>query len=378
VESPMADLHIFRVPLGSWGWQAFMGRMENHPVVSTSIQNPSWTNRAISSQGNPEAPLLMGYRVQAQFGPLMEFYMSDMTLWSGTLNGRGMTSGYGGADYLTAMFGLKDALAEGTSDFNNPNPPVATFKNNARSASEVDVGFRLQTPWLAGALGADSAHAYVSRGSKDAVWPIGVFVKNPPYYLYKDIAKDFNNTVTGPNLGSTWNQNSHYAAPSLATPNDTVGILVNWPRVRAGLEYFACNNGAASSFRPFTHGTYLTGYYYYGDPLGNAIGGEGVYTTAKLEVDYTRHLTGATTLVRGFHPFRDNLTDWLLDHPGQTPGKDRFTGLQQTLDWHKSAATTLRLGAMWERHGAVDNVAGVMGEGFSWFTDLIFRWPALS
>jgi hypothetical protein len=375
VESPMADLHLFRVPLGSWGWQAFMGRLENHPVLSTSIQTPSYTSRAIASMGNPEAPLMMGYRVQAQFGPLMEFYMNDMTLWSGTLNGQGMASGYNATDYLTAMFGLKDALAEGSSDFSNPNPPVATYKNAARSASEVDVGFRLQTPWLARALDAEASYAYVSRGSKSAVWPIGVFVKDPPYYMYKDAAKDVNNALISPNLGAIWNQNSRYGAPSLGQPNDTVGILVTWPRVRAGLEYFACVNSADSGFRPFSHGIYLTGYYYYGDPLGNAIGGEGITTTAKVEVDYSARLTGTTTLLRGFHPFRDNPTDWQLDHPGQTPGKDRFTGLQQTLDWHKSAATTLKLGAMWERHEAVENVAGVRGDGFSWFMDLIFRWP---
>jgi hypothetical protein len=376
VESPMADLHLLRVPLGSWAWQAFLGRMESHPVVSASLQNPSWTRRAIASQGDPEAPLLMGYRVQAQFGPLMEFYADDLTLWSGTLNGRGMTSGYGLGDYLTAMFGLKDAFAEGNSDFSNPNPPVAQFVNQARSASEVDVGFRLQAPFIAGLVGADRAYAYVSRGSKDAVWPIGVFIRNPPRYLYKDVAKDLDNAFLHPNLGSTWNQNSRYAAPSLAQPNDTVGVLAAWPGVRAGLEYYGGVNAAISSFRPFTHGTYLTGFYYDGDPLGEALGGEADCATASLEVDCSDRLASATRLLRGFRPFRDNLVDWQADHPGQVPGKNRFTGLQQTLSWKQNPVTTWTLHAAWQRQQAVENVAGLAGNGFAWAADVTFRWPA--
>jgi hypothetical protein len=160
-----------------------------------------------------------------------------------------------------------------------------------------------------------------------------------------------------------------------------VGIQVSWPRVRAGLEYYACVDDGANDgggFRPFTHGTYVTGFYYYGDPLGNALGGEVIATTAKVEVDYTSRLAGATTLTRGFRPFRDNLADWQQDHPGDTPGKDRFTSLQQTLAWRQSARTTLGLGAAWQREQAVLNVTGVSSNGFAWFADMTFRWPVRS
>lgn len=374
VVSPMADLHILRVPLGSWGWEGFMGRMENHPVLSTSIQDASWRSRAIAAQGNPEAPLLMGYRAKAQFGPLMEFYANYLNLWSGTLNGRGMTDGYSAGNYLKAITGTKDTVAEANTDYNNPNyiPPMPT---NVVSASEADVGFRLQAPGLARLLAADKVHLYVSRGSKSMLWPVGLFAKRPWYYAGKDVSKDVNNILLKPNFGSVWSQNSRYTAPSLADPNDTVGILAEWTGVRAGLEYFSGVNTAGPGHRPFAHGTYLTGFYYYGDPLGSAMGGEVVNTTAKLEVDFTPRLTTSTSLMRGFRPFRDNPVDWQLDHPGQTPGKNRFTGLQQTVDWKLRDSTTLKLGAAWQRQGAVDYVAGAMGNGFSWFSDLCFHWP---
>jgi hypothetical protein len=381
VESPMADLHIFRVPLGTWGWQAFMGRLENHPVLSSSLQNPSQAEHTIATVGVPEAPFLMGYRVQAQFGPLMEFYLDSMNLWGGTRNGQAMSNGYSLENYVTAMLGIKDGLTEANVDYGNPGS-VPTGPNAPQnvpqavaSATEIDVGFRLQDPPLARFLNADSSYLYISRGSKSAFWPVGVFLQRPIYYAGKDVSRDVTDLLLKPTWGTWWNTYSRYTAPSLNQPNDTVGVLVSWPRVRAGLEYFACVDAASLGFRPFTHGTYATGFYYYGDPLGNAMGGEAITTTAKVETDFTSRLSGTTRITRGFRPFRDDPTYWQLDHPGQTPGKDRFTGLQQTLVWKQGANTTVELGGAWQREGAVENVTGVSGNGFSWFVDVIYRWP---
>ena len=375
IVTPMADLHIGPVPLGAWGLEGFVGRMENHPVLSTSIQDASWRSRAIEAVGNPEAPLLMGYRAKAEFGPLMELYLNYLNLWSGTLNGRGLTSGYGLGNYFTAITGLKDTLAEANTDFTNPTPAPAKA-TNVVSASEADVGFRLQSPALARALAAEKVHLYVSRGSKAMVWPVGVFIKDPLRYGAKDVSKDISNILLSPNLGAVWNQNSRYTLPSLAEPNDTVGILADWTGVRAGLEYYAGVNGLDTGHRPFAHGTYLTGFYYHGDPLGNSMGGEVIATTAKVEWDVTSRLTLGTWLTRGFRPFRDNLADWLLDHPGQTPGKDRLTGLEQTVDWKLNAITSLKLGASWQRQGAVEYAVGRTANAFAWYSDLAFRWPA--
>jgi len=378
VESPMADLHIFSIPLGTWSWQAFMGRLENHPVLSSSMSNPSYSARAIAADGNPEAPFVSGYRVQATFGPLMEFYLNTLVLWGGTLNGQSLTDGYSLGDYATAMLGIKDALTEASADYSNPSvtgaPPPAT---KARSATEIDVGFRLQTPVITRIVDADASYLYISRGSKYAVWPVKVFLTNPFHYAAKDVNSDLTNLFAKGDPGLWWNTPNRYSAPSLNQPNDTVGIAVTWPELRVGLEYFACVDSSRNGggFRPFSEGTYVTGFYYHGDPLGTALGGEQVSTSAKVEVDWTPRLTSGTTVIRGFRPFRDNPVDWQQDHPGAVAGKNRFTCLQQTLAWKRGKITTLELGVDWQRQEAVEYMAGMTGNGFAWFGDVTFRWP---
>jgi hypothetical protein len=291
--------------------------------------------------------------------------------------GNALTGG-GFQEYATALVGMKDALTEASFDYSGAAAGPTQSVNRAQSATEIDVGFRLQTPFLTRAAGADASWLYLSRGSKSAFWPVKVFLGQPLYYAAKDLRRDLTDLILKPNPGIWWNTSTRYTAPSLNQPNDAVGLQVSWPRVRAGLEYFACvnpyNNGGG--FRPFAHGTYLTGFYYYGDPLGTPLGGEQVSTSARLELDCTSRLTGATTLTRGFRPFRDNLAEWQQDHPGATPAKNRITGLQQELIWKRSETTTLGLGAAWQRQGAVENMAGQGGNGFAWFADLSYRWPA--
>jgi len=376
VASPMAELRLGRVPLGTWGWQALVGRLDNHPVLSTSIQNPSQARQGIGTRGTPEAPLVNGWRIQAEFGPLMTFYLDTLVLWGGTLNGRAMTRGYRPGDYVTALLGIKDALAEAGTDFSTPGKSVQPLVNAARSTTEIDVGFRLQAPFLARALKAQASWLYLSRGSKSAFWPVKVLLRRPVRGIGKDLSRDLDDGLLHPHWGVWWNTASRYTAPSLNQANDTLGLLVRWPRVRAGLEYFACSDGAGQGFRPFTNSLYLTGFYYYGDPLGSAVAGEAVTTSARLEVDFGPRLTGATTVMAGFRPFRDDLADWLQDHPGQHPGRNRFTVLQQTLDWRVGTSATLGLGVSWQRQGAVRNVAGAAGSGCAWFADASWHWPA--
>jgi hypothetical protein len=374
VQSPMADLHVGRVPLGRWGWQMFMGRLENHRQLSSSIQDRAWRSRAIAGQGDVQAPMFAGYRAEARFGPLMELYLSYTNLWAGTLNGQGMTSGYGIGDYLTAITGLKDTLAESNVDFSDPSHPQgAVYRNKARSASEAEVGFRMQLPGLARSLSAETFHVYLSRGSKAVVWPVAILAKRPVQSIGTDLSNDFKD-LTSLNAGAVYNR-GHYTAPNLAVPNDTLGVLATWPRVRLGLEYFNGINGSNQGHRTFAHGQYLSGFYTYGDPLGNATGGEACTTTVKLELDLAPGLGTRTWIIRGFRPFRDNLDDWIQDHPGQAPAKNRMFGLQQAVAWKVNPVTTLDVGASWSRQEAVDNVRGQRGNGFAWFTDLAFRWP---
>lgn len=116
IQTPFKALSVFGVPLGSWSAQAFMGQLEKHRVLSELVQDPLWRSAAIASRGEPQQPLLNGYRVEAKFGQNVSFYMNYTNLWSGKEDGKRISNGYNAGEYFTAMFGLKDALAEAHLD----------------------------------------------------------------------------------------------------------------------------------------------------------------------------------------------------------------------------------------------------------------------
>ena len=372
LESRERHLSLFRVPLGTWSFQTFLGRLENRRVLSGSIQDAAWREAAIAGQGDPQAPLLSGYRVQSRFGEHFTFYLNWLNLWGGTRNGTGMTQGYNAGEYLTAMFGLKDTLIEADKDpaggYSNPGPV-----NAAQSASEIDWGLRMEAPRLARVFGADHGWLWVSRGSKSMGWPVGVFLRNPPKYFAKDVATIARNLATG-KFGFNWNYDAFYAVPSELTPNDNVGLLLAWPRARLGVDYLDTSNNAGQGHRSFAHGTYLTGFYYHGDPLGNALAGETRATTVRVEVDASARVTLVSWADWGIRPFRDDPELWQAAHPGARPWGDRIFGAQQALRWRLRPGLALDAGSAWQRHGAVEYMAGRTGNGFRWFADLAFRW----
>ena len=373
VESPMRPLSLWNVPLGTWGFQAFLGRLENDRQLSPLMQDLAWRRQAIANAGDPQAPLLTGYRLQAQFGPKVEFYANYTNLFAGTLKGVGMTDGYGTGDYLTAMFGLKDALAESHIDFTDPNRPAGDYRNKGRSGSNADVGVRVRVSALERMLDAEDVRVYFSRGSKGVTMTYSLFLHRPFYWLGKDAERDGRNLLQGhPKL--FWYENQRKSSPNMVVPNDTVGILMKWPGLRVGLEYQDTSNTEDQGHRSFAHGIYLTGFYTHGDPLGNAIGGEARTFTFSCEADLLPTLKLATWVHLGDRLFRDDPTAWQGAHPGAAVRKDRTQEIQQNLAWQFRPSTTLSLGAAWMRHGAVDFVAGRSGNGFRWYADLAYRW----
>lgn len=374
-ESPMTHLQWGKAHFGTWSFQAFMGRLEKDRVLSDSIQDLSYRKPALSN--DPSAPFFNGYRVQAVFAEVMEFYVNYTNLWGGTRQGTSMTQGYNFSEYLTAMFGLKDQLAEGNVNFSDQNRQDPTYKNNARSASNIDLGARLRLRFLERILDAKAVHAYVSRGSKNMWWPINVFMHKPIYYLGKDIEKDGKNILTG-GYSFFWNEKEHKSVPNLVAPNDTVGFLISWPEVRLGLEYSDITNRTSTGIKAFVNGVYPSGFYSYGDPLGNAIGGEAITTTLRLDLDPISKISTSTWFHFGHRPFRDDPSLWMADHPESKPAKNRFVGLQQTIGWNFSSGSTAHVGASWQRQGAVENIGGRSGNSFRWFVDLSHHWASRS
>jgi hypothetical protein len=378
-ESPMAPRSLWKVPLGTWGLQVFMGRLEKDRAFSDSMQNRLAQEALASQAGDVQNPLVNGYRVQAEFSDFMEFYANYLNMWGGTRNGQSMFSGYGIKDFATAMFGFKDTLAESNID---PNHDATSqnnaYANKALSSSNADVGFRVRSRPLERMLDAESVYGYFSRGSKSVGSSFSLLAGNPVKYVGKDLHSEWVR-ASRLGVGRIWRETGRYTAPNLTSPNETVGVLVAWPRLRIGLEYLDAINvygPGKAQVRPWNNSIYQSGFYTYGDPLGNAIAGEARTATLRLECEFAPAWSGTTLVHRGQSPFRDALDLWQADHPGLTPDTDRFLGMEQNLVWRAGRGVTLSAGGAWARHSAVDNVPGASKNGVRWYADLGFRWPA--
>ena len=374
LESPTAQRSLFGVPLGQWGVQWFLGRLPGGTQVPDNAQMPAFTTQVLAAEGTPTAPLLSGYRIQATFlDQRVEFYLNWIVLWAGNRNGQPVTAGYTAKEYLTALTGTKDPLTETNTNWNDPNHAAPTPVNGAQSSTNFDTGVRVRSLMLARAAGAERAWFYLSRGTKGMTINWGTFIHKPVYYLGQDVSTDGRFLLQG-HPGMFWNNNTRYLMPNLYVPNDTVGLLFQWPGVRFGLEYQSTVNPADVSYRPFVNGSYPGGFYTQGDPLGEANGGEAYTTTARLELDLSRRLASTTTVLSGTRPFRDAQAFWAEAHPGASAFTNHVVGLQQTVDWKPESHTTLKVGASWQRSSAVDFVRGDAGNGVRWFADLAFRW----
>ena len=374
VASPQTPISLFGASLGTWGFQWFTGRLENGRRIADNAQDPSTRSQIIAANGEPQAPLLSGYRLEGSFHDRkIECYANWTVLWGGTRRGIGMTEGYNLGDYLTAMSGLKDPLAETSINFSDPNHPDPQYRNRARSSSNFDLGMRFQLPPLANLFSADRVWGYISRGSKGVTLNWGVLAHKPLYWLGQDLEHDLRYALQA-DYRRTWYNRENHVVPNLLVPNDVFGVLIQWPRIRLAVERRSTSNFAFESYRSFVNGIYATGFYRDGDPLGEALGGETDTTSLRLECDLTSKLNTTVWFIRGTRPFRDNPTLWALDHPGAAWSEDRFTGLQGDVAWKIDSARTFRVGGAWEGHSDAGYILGNSGNGFRWFAELSARW----
>jgi hypothetical protein len=372
VQTPKSQLHLFNVPLGIWDFQWFTGRLENGRRIADNAQIPSLQANIIAANGEPQAPLFSGYRVEATFFERrVEYYANWTVLWGGTRNGVSQTSGDSFSDYLKTMTGLKDPLAESSIDFSDPNHPPASTK--LKSSTNFDMGLRAQIPPLARFLGADKAWGYVSRGTKGMTLRWALASHKPLYYLGKDLERD-GRFLLNSNYRGVWYNQDRYLTPNMIAPDDTFGLLFQWPDLRVGLERRSTANLPSISYRSFVNNIYATGFYRDGDPLGEALGGEADFTTLKTEWDATPRFSTSIWLLRGVRPFRDDPTLWALAHPGKNSAEIRFLDIQGDLAWHLDRATTLRGGWAWEHRSAENYVQGQPGNGFRYFLEYSTRF----
>jgi len=381
VESPFKDLSVFGVPLGTWKGEFFLGQVVGHKTVGEESQDPSLRNRLIALQGDPQQPFLSGIRLESRLGENTELYLNYINLFGGNALGHSLTTGYGAHDWLVSFLGLKDSLAEGNVNFNAPPGSFTPQVNGlVKSASSSDVGVRVRLSPLEQFLDANDVRFYVSRGAKAVNTRAQILFHRPYYAFSQDLSRDWKSLWHDPTY--PWDQRARFVLPTTPVPNDAVGLLARWNKLRVGIEYLDTANSVLNpdnpgqeNHRTFEHGTYLSGFYQEGDPLGNATGGEAQTITVRTEMDWSPRWATRTWVLWGSRPFRDIPVDWSLDHPGATPVRNRFFEIQQIVDWHPDTIMKVSSGVSTQTQSAYLNVEGQRRTGFRWFIDLGWTWP---
>lgn len=381
VESPFREIRVFGVPLGTWKGQIFLGQVEGHKVVGESSQDSSYRNRAVAAEGDPQRPFLSGIRLESQLGENTELYLNYINLFGGNVLGKSLTEGYQTRHWVASFFGLKDSYAEGGQDFTaapGSFNPLSTGR--VKSASSSDVGVRVRLSPFERLLGAEDVRFYVSRGAKAVNTRTQILLHRPGYAFRQDIKRDWRSLRHQP--AYPWNQSARFVLPTSPVPNDAVGLVARWSKFRLGIEYLDTANSilnptdpSRKNHRTFEHDIYVSGFYQEGDPLGNATGGEARTITIRAEMDWNPRWATRTWLLWGDRPFRDELAFWQEDHPGATPVRNRFLGLQQVVEWKPDPVLRVRAGASTQHQNAYLNVKGDERTGFRWFIDLGWTWP---
>jgi hypothetical protein len=251
-----------------------------------------------------------------------------------------------------------------------------------KSASSSDVGIRVRLSPFEQLLDANDVRLYVSRGAKAVNTRAQILFHRPYYAFSQDISRDWKSFVHDPTF-PLFDQRARYVLPTTPVPNDAIGLLARWDKLRVGIEYLDTTNTMLNpdnpgqmNHRTFEHDlTYFSGFYQEGDPLGNATGGEAQTFTLRVEMDWTPRWSTRTWVLCGDRPFRDGLGDWSLDHPGATPVGNRFVEIQQIVDWHPDSIMKVSSGVSTQTQSAYLNVEGQRRTGFRWFIDLGWTWP---
>jgi hypothetical protein len=178
-------------------------------------------------------------------------------------------------------------------------------------------------------------------------------------------------------------QPGRYVLPTTPVPNDAIGLLARWERLRVGVEFLDTANTMLNpdsqngmNHRTFEHGlTYFSGFYQEGDPLGNATAGEAHTVTLRAEMNWSPQWVTRTWILVGSRPFRDVPADWALDHPGASAVRNRFVEIQLVVDWRPDAITKVSSGVSAQTQSAYLNVEGQRRTGFRWFIDVGWTWP---
>jgi hypothetical protein len=376
LETPWKDLHLFRVPLGQWKVETFMGRLEWDRSLPQWMSNPETQKGLLAAKGNIRRPDLSGFRLRGAFGPNVELNLGLTSMWGGVRrDGSRTRAGYSASDYLLGFFGAENiAQAEASGDPTHPD--VSGYKAISNAIANAEA--RVRIPPLARLLKAEGTALYLSRGAENVNWQWKDFLKDPFGALAHDLRFDLRQLRGGRGrlLSSTeesfWGNNRRQAAPALDHVNDVVGLQIVWPRRWSlGLEYADTVNipWFGGGYRTYSHWEYLSGQTRFGDFLGMAFGGDAITRTLDLGFPLGSKGQGHWILVRGTREFRDDPVLWAQVHPGLPPSHDPFLFAQVDLSWDLEGSR-LGLSASGTREAKADflpdNVRNTWNATASW------------
>lgn len=375
--TPEAELRVWKVPLGRWKADFFMGRLEWDREIPEWVGN-AFHQRAVKAvQGDIRRPDLSGAMVHGRFGPHVELNLGVTSEWGGVdPQGRRRRKGYTFEDYLLGFFGAEN-IGRSEASGGQGNFDLSEFKQISMGHALAEG--RVRIPALASLVGARGASVYLSRGSKNVNWQWKDFLKNPFRAIWRDLSKDWNlikrGKITGSSyMDSIWARGTREAVPTLEHANDMLGVQFVWDCWDLAFDYSDTVNIPADGdgYRVYTNGKYLAGYSRYGDSMGLAFGGDIRTRTLDLGFPLVWEGRGRLKIVNGIRSFRDNAVHWGEAHPGKVPGLNRFWFFQTDTQWRTPVG---RVGASFatQQDGNPEFVKGAKprwGWTFSFFQSL--------
>ncbi|WP_285571207.1 hypothetical protein [Geothrix limicola] len=323
LETPMADLSLFSVPLGRWGFEAFLGKLgADQRVPDWAADREQLLASARAQGGIVQQAFQGGYRLKAQFGSSVDMNFAISSQWGGiAADGHDLTRGYRFRTYLGAFLGAQNiAITEAAGDPAHPSGRATTGQSNGIANVEI----RFRPTWLAEWTHAKGAFAYISRGAENVDWQWRDFIHHPLEAIWRDVKTD---ATTSPR--TVWARDRREASPNLQWPNEAVGLQFTWEHADLGLEYLDNRTGErpGTGYQTYSHWFFLAGHSNGGDPMGDAFGGNIISQT----LSYGWHQdqwSGRLIFTDGLRAFKDDIAAWRLAHPGEEPADGRFQHLE--------------------------------------------------
>ncbi|HEY3399925.1 MAG TPA: hypothetical protein VGK03_04775 [Geothrix sp.] len=286
LESPSTDLSLFGVPLGTWGFDTFLGRLEWNRQIPDWVSTPRTTQQLLETAGNLRRPNFSGLRLRAAFGPNVDMNFALVSEWGGVdASGQDIMRGLSVWNYPLAYLGAENLLvAESSGNAQDPDPSKRFAANkdyHALSNALANVELRVRFPETAAQwFGAKGLAVYLSRGATSVNWQWRDFFSHPLSAWSHDLRfvgkKLRNGELTGSDPDSLWGWAYAQGTPALVHINDTIGAQWVFDGWDFGIELSDLHNQPypASTYRVYGHWRNLSGHSRYGDSLGQPLGGE--------------------------------------------------------------------------------------------------------